>query len=235
MPSAPSSLTIVRTSCGHYYVSFVVEVDVSPKERTGAAVGVDLGVARLVTLSNGTTIPNPRHLQRKLKRLALLQKAMCRKKTGSKRREKARRAVSLAHERIAAARRDATHKLTHQLVTKFDTIFVEDLYVRGMTKNHSLARSLSDAALGSVMSILQYKAEMYGKTVITIDRFFPSSKMCSTCSHINSALTLKDREWTCSRCGTHHDRDINAAKNILAVGQTVAAHGDGVRAALASA
>lgn len=231
LPNAPSSLTIIRSSSGRYYVSFVVEVEVAPKRLTGNSVGIDLGVSRLATLSTGTTVANPKHLQKHSSRLAFLQRKMSRCQQGSKRRNLARRAVARTHERITNARRDALHKLTTALVSDFDVVYLEDLNLRGLAKNHSLARNLSDASIGSLVKMLEYKAEMYGKTVIKVDRWFPSSKMCSNCAYVNSGLTLKDREWACPNCGTHHDRDINAAKNILAVGQTVAAHGDGVRAA----
>ena len=143
----------------------------------------------------------------------------------------AKRAVARCHTRIADARKDALNKLTARLVREFDVIHIEDLNLRGMVKNHALARSLSDAGIGMAVRMLEEKAGRYGKTVIRVDRFFPSSKMCSECGHVVSALPLQVRAWACPACGTVHDRDLNAALNILAVGQTVAAHGDGVRAA----
>ena len=231
----PSSVTIVRNPSGRYFVSFVVEVAVEPLPQTGQSVGIDFGVARLATLSTGERIANPKHLHRRAHRLALLQRRLAKKQKGSKRREMAKRAVARCHEKIGNARKDALNKLTTRLITEFDVICIEDLNLRGMVKNHSLARSLSDAGIGMAVRMLEEKADRYGKRTIRVDRFFPSSKMCSSCGHVVSALPLQIREWGCPECGTIHDRDWNAAKNILAVGQTVAAHGDGVRATSASA
>jgi putative transposase len=143
---------------------------------------------------------------------------------------RSKRVVARCHDKISSARKDALNKLTTRLVTEFDVIHIEDLNLRGMVKNHSLARSLSDASIGTAVRMLEEKAERYGKQVVRVDRWFPSSKMCSCCGHVVSALPLNIREWSCPSCGSVHDRDLNAAKNILAVGQTVAAHGDGVRA-----
>lgn len=231
LPSDPSTVTIIREATGRYYVSFVVRVEVEPKPMTGLQVGIDFGVSRLATLSTGENIANPKHLHRRSRRLAFLQRNLARKQKGSKRRALAKRAVARCHEKIGNSRKDALNKLTTRLVTEFDVIHIEDLNLRGMVKNHSLARSLSDAGIGIAVQMLEAKAEMYGKTVIRVDRFFPSSKMCSDCGHVVSALPLQIREWACPECGCAHDRDLNAARNILAVGQTVAAHGDGVRAA----
>jgi putative transposase len=142
---------------------------------------------------------------------------------------KVKRHVARIHEKIANSRRDTLHKLSTDLVTRFDVICVEDLNLRGMAKNHSLARSLHDASIGTAIRMSEEKAERYGKTVVKIDRWFPSSKTCSDCGHIVEKLPLSVREWTCPECGTTHDRDANAAANILAVGQTVSAHGPGFR------
>lgn len=229
LPSEPSSITVIREATGRYYVSFVVKVDVPAMPKTGLSVGVDFGVRRLATLSNGENIANPRHGHKRSKRLAFLQRQLARKQKGSKRRDLAKRAVARCHDKISASRKDALNKLTTRLVREFDVICIEDLNLRGMVKNHSLARSLSDAGIGMAVRMLEEKAERYGKKVVRVDRWFPSSKMCSCCGHINSAVVLGVDEWTCPKCTTHHDRDLNAAKNILAVGQTVAAHGDGVR------
>lgn len=231
LPSAPSTVSIIREATGRYYVSFVVRVEVERLPMTGQSVGVDFGVSRLATLSTGETIANPKHSYKRGKRLAFLQRNIARKQKGSKRRLLAKRAVARCHEKISNSRKDALNKLTTRLVTEFDVIYIEDLNLRGMVKNHNLARSLSDAGIGMAVRMLEDKAERYGKTVQRVDRWFPSSKMCSGCGHVISALPLSVREWTCPSCGCAHDRDENAAKNILAVGQTVAAHGDGVRAA----
>jgi putative transposase len=231
LPSDPSSVTVIREASGRYFVSFVVEVETRDLPATGQQVGIDFGVSRLATLSTGETVANPKHSYKRASRLALLQRRLARKQSGSKRRMLAKRAVARAHERIANARKDALNKLTTRLVKEFDVIHIEDLNLRGMVKNHALARSLSDAGIGMAVRMIEEKAERYGRTVIRVDRWLPSSKMCSDCGHVVSALPLNIRSWGCPECGSVHDRDLNAAKNILAVGQTVAAHGDGVRAA----
>ncbi|MGX5775457.1 RNA-guided endonuclease InsQ/TnpB family protein [Methylorubrum zatmanii] len=231
LPSPPSSVTVIREASGRYFVSFVVEKEDAALPATGKQVGIDFGVARLATLSTGETIANPKHAYTRASRLALLQRRLAKKQRGSKRRMLAKKAVARAHERIANARKDALNKFTTRLVREFDVIHIEDLNLRGMVKNHALARSLSDAGIGMAVRMLKEKAERYGRSVIRVDRWFPSSKTCSECGHVISALPLQIRSWNCLACGSVHDRDLNAAKNILAVGQTVAAHGDGVRAA----
>lgn len=235
LPSEPSTVTIIREATGRYYVSFVVRIDVPGLPKTGRNVGIDFGVARLATLSTGETIANPKHSYQHHQRLAFLQRQLARKQKGSNRHALARRAAARCHEKISNSRKDMLNKLTMRLVTEFDVICIEDLNLRGMVKNHALARSLSDAGIGIAVKMLEEKAERYGKRVVRVDRFFPSSKMCSCCGHVASALPLSIREWTCPNCRSVHDRDRNAANNILAVGQTVAAHGDGVRAISASA
>jgi putative transposase len=231
LPSDPSSVTVIREATGRFFVSFVVEVETKPLPATGQQVGIDFGISRLATLSTGERIANPKHGAKRARRLALLQRRLARKQKGSRRRLLAKRAVARCHAKIGDARKDALNKLTTRLVREFDVIHIEDLNLRGMVQNHSLARSLSDAGIGMAARMLEEKADRYGKQVIRVDRWFPSSKMCSGCGHVVSALPLSIREWTCSACGAAHDRDWNAAKNILAVGQTVAGHGDSVRAA----
>ncbi len=231
LPSDPSSVTVIREATGRYYVSFVVEVAVAHLPKTGVSVGIDFGISRLATLSTGENIANPKHLHKRSKRLAFLQRNLARKVKGSKRRMMAKQAVARCHGKIADARKDTVNKLTTRLVTEFDVICIEDLNLRGMVQNHSLARSLSDASIGAAVRMLEEKAERYGKQVVNVDRWFPSSKMCSCCGHVVPVLPLSVREWTCQPCGAKHDRDLNAALNILAVGQTVSVHGDGLRAA----
>jgi putative transposase len=225
----PSSVRVIKTTTGKYFVSLVVDTTPIQWPKSGASVGLDFGIMHLATLSTGDTIQNPRHAERQQRRLTMLQRRLAKKQKGSRRRADARHRVAILHERIRNARQDALHKLTTTLVKRFDTIYLEDLNVRGMGQNHSLARCLSDAAIGMARRLLAIKAARYGKTVVTIDRFFPSSKRCSACGHVLDALPLAIRSWECPSCGTTHDRDVNAAKNILAVGQTVAAHGAGRR------
>lgn len=231
----PSTVTVIRNPSGRYFVSLTVDIDVALLAETGMSVGIDFGVARLATLSTGERIANPKHLHGRAHRLALLQRRVAKKQKGSKRRALAKRAVARQHEKIGNSRKDALNKLTTRLVTEFDVICIEDLNLRGMVKNHSLARSLSDAGIGLAIRMLEEKADRYGKRTVRIDRWFPSSKMCSACGHVVSALPLQIREWGCPSCGSIHDRDLNAALNIAAAGLAVIAHGDGVRAISASA
>lgn len=231
----PSSIRLIRTASGKYFVSLVVETQPAPLPKTGESVGIDFGVARLATLSNGERVSNPKHGAKWQRRLAFYQKRLARAKKGSKRREKVKRHVARIHEKIANSRSDTLHKLSIDLVTRFDVICVEDLNLRGMVKNHNLARSLHDASIGTAIRMIEEKAARYGKTVVKIDRWFPSSKTCSDCGYIVEKLPLSVREWTCPECGTTHDRDANAAANILAVGQTVSAHGGTVRRSRATA
>lgn len=231
----PSSVRLIRTASGKYFVSLVVETQPAPLPKTGEAVGIDFGVARLATLSNGERISNPKHGAKWQRRLAFYQKRLARAKKGSRRREKVKRHVARIHEKIANSRSDTLHKLSTDLVTRFDVICVEDLNLRGMVKNHNLARSLYDASIGTAIRMIEEKAERYGKKVVKVDRWFPSSKTCSGCGHVVEKLPLSVREWTCPECGTIHDRDANAAANILAVGQTVSAHGGTVRRTTAKA
>jgi putative transposase len=234
LPNDPSSLTLIREASGRYFASFVVDVETQPMPETGKTIGIDFGVCRLATLSNGERIANPKHLHKRSKRLAMLQRRLSKKRKGSKCRELAKRAVARQHEKIRNCRKDSLNKLTTKLVRDFDVICIEDLNLRGMAKNHSLARSLSDAGIGTAIRMLEEKAERHGRRTIRVDRWFPSSKMCSKCGHVVSELPLQIRKWTCPVCETVHDRDWNAAKNILAVGHTVAVHGDGVRDAMPS-
>ena len=231
---APSSVRLIRKPSGKYFVSLVVETALVELPKTGQSVGVDFGINRLATLSSGERIANPKHGAKWQRRLAFYQKNLARCQKGSRRRLKVKRHVARIHEKIANSRLDTLHKFSTSMVERFDRICIEDLNVRGMVKNQSLARALSDASLGQAARLLEEKAERSGKEVIRIDRWYPSSKMCSCCGHLHPSMSLSVRDWTCPECGTRHDRDENAAINILAVGQTVSAHGDGVRAARSS-
>lgn len=209
--------TITRTSTGKYFISILVEVDepdVSMKPICeNKAVGIDLGIKTFAVLSDGTEIPNPRHLKQSLDKVKKLQRSLLHKTKGSKNRDKARRKLALAHEQVTNRRNDFLHKVTSYLVNNYDTICLEDLNVKGMIKNHHLAQSLSDIAIGIFNTLLEYKAKERGVNILRIGRFEPSSKMC-TCGYINHNLTLAIREWTCPECGSIHDRDLLAANNI---------------------
>ena len=182
------------------------------------AVGVDLGVKNLATLSDGTVIPNPRALGARLKALRKAQKVLSRKVKGSARREKARERVARLHARVADVRTDAIHKATTMIAQTYGTVCIEDLNVAGMVKNHSLARSLSDASLGEFRRQLEYKTARSGAVLCVVDRWFPSSKTCSNCGTVKAKLPLAERTFNCDNCGTSIDRDLNAAINIEVAG-----------------
>ena len=237
--SYPTTVTVIRDAAGRYFVSLVVDEPTPSFEKSDKAVGVDLGINRLATLSGGEHILNPRYTVCYERKLARAQRILARRKTGSHRREAARLRVAKIQAKIADSRRDHLHKFTTNLVKHYGTIAIEDLNVRGMVKNHNLAKHIADGSFGAIRQMLTYKCEWYGRELIVIDRFHPSSKRCSGCGHIVESLPLNMREWTCPECGASHDRDENAAKNILAVGQAVArksdARGGRVRRAAVSA
>ncbi|GAA1468381.1 transposase [Nocardiopsis exhalans] len=216
----PSTVTVSCDSADRWFVSLLVEETITPAPSTGAVVGLDAGLDHLLTLSTGEKVSNPRHERRDRSRLAKAQKNLSRKTKGSKNRAKARLRVARVHARIADRRRDHLHKITTRLVRENQAIAIEDLTVRNMLKNHSLARAISDAAWSELRGMLEYKSEWYGRDLLLVDRWFPSSKLCSTpgCSHVNEKMPLNVRSWTCPSCGTVHDRDVNAANNILAAG-----------------
>jgi putative transposase len=229
----PSTVTVSQDPAGRWFVSLLCEdPSVKPLPANPNTVGIDAGLDHLLTLSTGKKIINPRHERKDRARLARAQRALSRKASGSEgnraNRAKARRKVARIHARIADRRRDHLHKVTTRLVRENQTIVIEDLTVRNLLKNGKLARAISDAAWSEFRSMLEYKAHWYGREVITVDRWFPSSKLCSTCHTLRERMPLNVRSWTCD-CGTTHDRDVNAAKNIKAAGLAVSACGAGVR------
>jgi putative transposase len=228
--AVPSTVTVSRDPAGRWFVSLLVEdPTVHPLPPRGSLVGLDAGLTSLLTLSTGEKIANPRHERADRARLARAQRALARKEKASSNRAKARVRVARVHARIADRRRDHLHKLTTRLVRENQTVVIEDLNVQGMTGNHALARAISDAGWSELRRMLVYKAQWYGRDLIVVDRWYPSSKTCSACGHLAGALPLTTREWSCQGCGTWHDRDVNAARNILAAGLAVAACGAGVR------
>ena len=226
----PSTITVKLDPSGRWFVSLRIDDSTDRKlEPIKKSIGIDLGISSLLTTSDGQKVANPKHFNKLYKKLRLAQKSQLRKVQGSNNREKARVQVARIQARIADSRRDYTHKLTTQLIRENQTIVVEDLAVKNMFNNHKLARAISDANWGELVRQLTYKAEWYGRGLIKIDRWFPSSKRCSNCGHIVEKMPLNIREWECSKCNAHHDRDINASLNILAAGLAVSVCGATVR------
>jgi len=225
----PSTVMISLDTAGRYFASFLVEEDIKPLPVVTTMVGIDVGLQDLTVLSTGEKVANPKHLRRSERTVAHAQRSLARKQEGSKNRDKARLKVARAHAKIADQRLDGLHKLTTRLIRENQVICVESLAVKHMVRNHALAKAISDAGWGELVRQLQYKAAWYGRTVVAIDKWYPSSKRCHACGHILDYLDLATRQWTCPACGVRHDRDINAAKNILAAGLAVNACGEAVR------
>ncbi|MEV4806561.1 transposase [Nonomuraea sp. NPDC049421] len=217
LPSEPSSVTVVKDAAGRYFASFVVEAAEQPLPQTAAEVGIDLGLTHFAVLSDGRKVGNPRFLRRAERRLRKAQQALSRKTAGSNNRAKAVVKVARAHARVADARRDFAHKLSTQIIRDNQAVMVEDLCVKGLARTR-LAKSVHDAGWSAFVTMLEYKAARYGRTLVKIDRWFPSSKLCSACGTVAESMPLNVRSWTCP-CGTVHDRDVNAANNILAAGR----------------
>lgn len=210
--------TITKSTTEKYYVSITCEVNYKPFDKTGSKVGIDTGIKDLAILSDGKTYENIKVLKSKLKKLKYQQRQLSKKQKGSNSRQKQKIKLSLTHEKITNIRKDYLHKISTEIVKNHDIISVEDLSVKNMMKNHKLAQSLSDVSLGMFYTMLEYKSKWNDKSFVKIDRFFPSSKTCSNCGWIYQDLNLSIREWTCSSCNEHHDRDLNASKNILKQG-----------------
>lgn len=211
------SATVSQNPSGKYFVSLCcTDVDIEQLPSTGAAVGIDMGLKSFAVTSDGVEYPNHKYLAKSQKKLAKLQRQLSRKSKGSSRREKARLQVARLHEHIANQRSDMLHKLSTGLVRDYDLIAIEDLAPSNMIKNHKLSRAISDVSWGEFRRQLEYKAKWYGKIVVEVDRFFPSSQLCSSCgAQWPGTKDLSVREWICPVCGAAHDRDVNAAKNIL--------------------
>ncbi|HAE84802.1 MAG TPA: transposase [Ktedonobacter sp.] len=225
----PSSVTITKDEAERYFVSILVEEDIAPLEVTPKMVGLDLGLKSMVITSDGHTYGNPRFFVKDEKKLAKAQRRHAKKKKGSKNRAKARLNVARIHQKIADRRRDYQHQLSARIIRENQVVCVESLQVKHMVKNHCLAKAISDVGWSEFVRQLEYKAEWYGRTLVRIDKWYPSSKRCFDCGHILDSLTLDVRSWICPECGVQHDRDINAAKNVLAAGLAVAACGEAVR------
>jgi len=227
----PSTVTVSRDPAGRWFVTLQADVlEPAPLPITGETAGVDLGLTDFLVLSTGERIPHPRHMDRHEKGLKHYQRVLARKQRGSANRAKAKAKVARKHAKVADARRDFLHKTSTDLVRRFDGIAIEDLAVKNMVKLRTLAKSISRTGWGEFREFLTYKAEHYGRTLVVVDRWYPSSKTCSDCGHLLASLSLGTRHWICPGCGARHDRDINAAKNIrLAAGLAASACGGDVR------
>ena len=213
-------VTITKTTSGEYFASVCTEEEyITPIEKSGKPIGVDLGLKDLLVTSDGETFKNNRYTKKYERRLATAQRHLSRKKKGSRGHESQRLKVARLHEKISNSRADYLHKCSISLIRRYDIICIEDLNVKGMVRNHHLAKSISDASWGAFLNMLTYKAEWNDKKVVRIDRYFPSSQTCSVCGYVNKETKdLSVREWECPSCHSHHDRDVNAAINILRIG-----------------
>jgi putative transposase len=218
LSSEPSSVTVIKDPDGRYYASFVVEREASPLSACGREIGVDVGLDRLAVTSDGEIIANPRFLRAKQRHLARAQRALCRKQKGSMNRARARRRVAVLHRKIRETRLDHAHKTALRLVRDNQAVYAEDLAITGLARTR-LARSVHDAGWAQFLRLLGEKAEYYGRTFARIGRFEPTSQVCSACGHKDGPKPLSVRAWTCPACDAVHDRDVNAARNILAAGR----------------
>jgi putative transposase len=226
----PTMVVVSREPDGRWYVSFAIDTELpEPRPATGRAVGVDLSISDFAVTSDGEKIANPRHLERKAKNLARYQRRLARCQKGSANRAKAKAKVARAHRKVRNARSDFLHRASTRLIRDNDVVAIEDLAVKNMVRNRHLARVIADCGWGEFRRQLDYKCQRHGRQLVVIDRWYPSSKTCSACGHLLAELSLSTRMWQCPSCGARHDRDINAAKNILAAGQAVAACGADVR------
>lgn len=217
LPAPPSSVTIIRDAAGRYFASFVVAAPDDPLPAVDTEVGIDLGLAHFAVLSDGTKVAAPRFLRQAARKLRRLQKSLSRKEKVSNRRRKAVRAVARAHARVADTRRDFHHKLSTTIIRDNQAVYVEDLAVVGLARTR-LAKSVHDAGWSAFVTMLEYKTARHGRTFGRVDRWFPSTRTCSACGAIGEKLPLNIRTWTCP-CGAVHDRDVNAARNVLAAGR----------------
>ncbi len=225
----PPTVTVTKDPAGRYCVSFLVEEEIAPLPPTEAVIGVDMGVSALVTLSTGEKITNPTHFAHRHRRLKTAQRDLARKRKGSKNRDKARRKAARAYAKIADQRLDGLRQLSTRLIRENQTVCVETLAVQQLVRDHRLAQAIADASWGELVRQLEYQAAWYGRTLVKIDQWYPSSKRCSACGHILDSLPLAVRRWICPTCEASHDRDVTAAKNVRAAGLAVNACGEAIR------
>lgn len=223
-----TTVTVSKDAAGRYFVSLLCDDAVADKPRVSGQVGLDLGLTHFAVLSNGEKVAGPKTFSRYESRLARLQRRLAKKEAGSRNRAKARLKVARLHARITDSRRDFLHKLSTRLVNENQVIVVETLSVSAMQQNGRLAKSIADAGWSEFVRQLEYKSNWYGRTLVGIDKWYPSTKRCHVCGHTVAKMPLSVRQWVCPECGTSHDRDINAARNVLAAGLAVSAHGEAV-------
>ncbi len=223
-----TTVTVSKDTAGRYFVSMLCTDQVQAKTPIKAKVGIDLGLSHFAILSTGEKIAAPNTFRKNEEKLAKLQRRLAKKTKGSANRKMAKLKVAKLHAKIADSRKDFLHKLSTRLVNENQVIAIETLAVSNMQKNHSLAKSIADASWSEFVRQLEYKSLWYGRELVGIDRWYPSSKRCSDCGHTVAKMPLNVREWTCPECGTIHDRDINAARNVLAAGLAVSALGESV-------
>jgi putative transposase len=209
------SVTVSKNSCGQFFASVLVKIEIIPKPKTGQSIGLDIGIKTFLTGNDGFTVENQKYFRENQTKLKAAQQHLSRKNQGSWRLNKAKLTVARIHDNIANKRQDFIQKTTTKLVNEYDFIAIEDLNVAGMVKNHQLAKSISDASFAEFYATLSYKAAWYGKEVVKIERWFASSKTCSGCGWKDENLTLSARTFKCQACGLELDRDLNASKNIL--------------------
>ena len=224
LSNAPNSVTVSQNASGQWFASLLCEEEIAKLPPSNKRIGIDVGIENFATLSDGRKFQSPKAIRKLRKKLARLQKRHSRKQKGSKNRERARKKVARLHQHIADVRKDFLHKLSTQLVRENQAIALEDLSVSNMVKNRKLSRVISEQGWRDFRTMLEYKCEWYGRELLIVDRFYPSSKTCSCCG-AKASFGLETRTWTCGGCGASHVRDVNAAKNILAVGQAVSACG----------
>ena len=219
--STPSTVTVTKDAADRYFVSILVEQEITPLAPTEQTIGADLGLKHFVILSTGETVGNPKFFTKDEKKLAKAQRRHAKKHKGSRNRAKAAKKVARIHASIADRRRDFLHKLSTRLIRENQTICVETLAVKNLVKNPKLSKAIHDVGWSTFVSQLAYKAEWYGRNLVKIDKWYPSSKRCFACGHLLDSLALDVRQWTCPECGAVHDRDLNAARNIHAAGLAV--------------
>jgi putative transposase len=223
-----STVTVSKDTANRFFVSMLCMDQVTARNKAAGKIGIDLGLSHFAILSTGEKVASPNTFRRNETRLAKLQRRLAKKQKGSANRRKAKLKVARLHAKITDSRRDFLHKLSTRLINENQVIAIESLAASNMQKNRCLSKSISDAGWSEFVRQLEYKAHWYGRELIGIDKWYPSSKRCSGCGHTAKAMPLKVREWTCPECGSVHDRDINAARNVLAAGLAVSAHGETV-------